>query len=212
MGRTERWVPLTGVLFTVMIAVAFLISGDTPDTKASGEEVIDHYDKAGKYYVALIALFLAALAFTWFSSFLRSVLSERTGAPAWLGSVVHGSGVVYTVGLTIFGITQFALLDAADKNQTGVAQTLNVLDNDNFFTTVVGLSALSLGVACLILSSRPRPLPSWLGWVALVIGVVSILGPLGFFAFLAFPLWIAAVSIVLFRRTAVPTVELPAPA
>jgi hypothetical protein len=187
-----------------MFAIAFLIAGDTPDTDASGEKVIDHYDKAGKYYVALIALFIAALAFTWFSAYLRSVLTERAGAPSWLGSVIHGGAVVYTVGLTIFGITTFSLLDAADKELAGAAQTLNVLDNDNFFPTVVGLSALALGVAWAVLSSRPRPLPTWLGWVALAIGVISILGPLGFIAFLAFPLWVLAVGIVLFRQAPQP--------
>src|SRR5689334_2912430 len=137
MGRHDRWVPLTGVLFTATFAVGFLVAGDSPDTKATGEEVIDHYDKAGKFYVALIALFVATLAFTWFCAYLRTTLSERTGAPSWLGSIVQAGGVVYTVGLTIFGITQFALLDAADKKQAAVAQTLNVLDNDNFFTTIV---------------------------------------------------------------------------
>jgi hypothetical protein len=44
-----------------------------------------------------------------------------------------------------------------------------------------------------------RSLPVWLGWIALLLGILAVAGPLGFAAFLLFPLWVLAVSIVLFR-------------
>jgi len=196
----ERWAPLTGVLFTVLLAVAFFVSGNTPDSKDSGEKVVSHYDNANKFYVALIALFIATVAFMFFNGVLRSTLTRHERIPSWLSSTVFGGGVVYAVGLTVFGITQFALLDAADKNQVQVAQTLNVLDNDNFFPTVVGLAIVLLAVAAAVLGTTPRVIPTWLGWVALVLGVVSFLGPLGFIAFLAFPIWTLVVAVVLYRQ------------
>jgi hypothetical protein len=62
---------------------------------------------------------------------------------------------------------------------------------------VVGLSALVLATSLAAL--RTRIVPVWLAWVGIAI-VVVFFTPLGFVAFLASGLWIAAVSVLLWRR------------
>ena len=42
----QRWhvlAPLTGVLFVVLAVVAFIISGETPDTDDSPQKILDFY-------------------------------------------------------------------------------------------------------------------------------------------------------------------------
>jgi hypothetical protein len=197
-GRMERWAPLAGVLFAVIFAIGILTSGDTPDTDATGNEVISHYNDSGKFFVGIVALGLGAVLLLFFAGVLRDRLRE-TG-PEWLATVAFGGAVVYAVALGIFGMSQLALLDASDLGQPEVAQALNISDNDNFLPAVIGLAVVLLATAWHILASRS--LPVWLGWVSLVLGVLAMAGPAGFVAFLLFPVWVLVVAIVLFREAA----------
>jgi hypothetical protein len=194
-GRIERLVPLAGVLFTVIFAIGFLTSGDTPDSDSPGAKVVEHYDDSGKIFFGVIMLLLAGIVFMFFAGVLRRHLAGR--GPEWLATVVFGGAVVYAVGLGVFLSSQVALAEAADANQAAAAETLNVIDNNNFGPAVIGLAVVLLASAWHVLSTRS--LPVWLGWIALLLGILAVAGPLGFIAFLLFPLWVLAVSIVLFR-------------
>ena len=194
-GRIERLLPLAGVLFTVIFAVGFLTSGDTPDSDSPGAKVVEHYDDSGKIFFGVIMLLLAGIVFMFFAGVLRRHLAAL--GPEWLATVVFGGAVVYAAGLGVFLSSQVALAEAADANQAAAAETLNVIDNNNFGPAVIGLAVVLLASAWHVLSTRS--LPVWLGWIALVLGILAVAGPLGFIAFLLFPLWVLAVSIVLFR-------------
>ena len=194
-GRIERLLPLAGVLFTVIFAIGFLTSGDTPDSDSPGAKVVEHYDDSGKIFFGVIMLLLAGIVFMFFAGVLRRHLAAV--GPEWLATVVFGGAVVYTAGLGVFLSSQVALAEAADANQAATAETLNVIDNNNFGPAAIGLAVVLLASAWHVVSTRS--LPVWLGWIALVLGILAVAGPLGFAAFLLFPLWVLAVSIVLFR-------------
>ena len=194
--RTERLAPLAGVLFAVIFAVGFLTSEETPDTKATGEEVISHYDDSGPILVSLLGLVICAIVFMFFAGALRSRL--QASGPDWLASVAFGGAVVYTVSLGLFAMSQIALFDAAELGQPEVAQALNIIDNDNFFPAVIGLAVVLLATRWHALISRS--LPSWLGWVSVVLGVLAMAGPAGFIAFLLFPVWVLVVAVTLYRQ------------
>jgi hypothetical protein len=198
--RSERMAPLAGVLFTAIFAVGFLTSGETPDTKATGQEVISHYDDSGTIIVSILALVIAAVVFMFFAGILRSRL-QATG-PDWLASVAFGGAIVYTVSLGLFAMSQIALLDAADLGQPEVAQALNIIDNDNFFPAVIGLAVVLLATGWHAVTSRS--LPTWLAWASVALGVLAMAGPAGFIAFLLFPVWVLVVAIVLSRQNAAP--------
>ena len=198
--RSERLAPLAGVLFAVIFAVGFLASGETPDTEATGQEVISHYDDSGTILVSVLALVVCAVVFMFFAGVLRSRL-QATG-PDWLASVAFGGAVVYTVSLGLFAMSQIALIDAADLGQPEVAQALNIIDNDNFFPSVIGLAVVLLATGWHALSSRS--LPTWLGWATIVLGVLAVAGPAGFVAFLLFPIWVLIVAILFYRQNPAP--------
>ena len=195
-GRLDRFLPLSGALFGILFAIIFLVSGDTPDTDASGADVISHYEDEGKVYVLLILLMIAAIVLMLFASVLRTRLREA----GWetLATTAFGGGICAVVGLAVFGIFQFALLDASDLGEEQVAQALNIIDNDNFLPAIIGMAIMYLatGWHCV----RSGVLPKWLAWVSIALAVLSVAGPAGFVAFLAFPLWAIVVSVVLYMR------------
>lgn len=208
-GRLDRLAPLAGALFAVVFAVGILTSGDTPATDASGEEVIAHYGDAGTVYVGIFALLIGAVLFLFFAGVLRGALVGSTRAPEWLATVVFGGAVIYAVALAVFAMSQIMLVDASDLGQPQVAQALNIFDNDNFFPAVLGLATMLLATGWHVL--RSAVLPRWLAWVSVVLGVLAMAGPAGFIAFLAFPLWVLAVSVVLFQRAGASGVVTPGP-
>jgi hypothetical protein len=193
--RMERIAPLTGVLFTIIFAVGFLSTGETPDSDAPGAEVVQHYDDSGKFFLGVLLLLFAGVAFMFFAGTLRRHLAAS--GPDWLANVVFGGAAVFVAGLGLFLSSQIALIDASENNQAAAAEALNVIDNSNFGPAVIGLAVVLLASAWHVLSSRS--LPAWLGWIALLLGILAVAGPLGFIAFLLFPLWVLAVSIVLYR-------------
>jgi hypothetical protein len=191
---------LTGAAFAVVFAVAFLAGGDTPDTDASGQEVISHYEDAAERFPLILGLVIAAVLFLFFAGVVREALRSSDAGPNWLATVVFGGGVVYTIALAIFAMGQIMLIDAADLRQPEVAQALNIFDNDNFFPAVVGLATFLLATGWHTL--RSHVLPTWVGWVAVLLGILALAGPAGFLAFLLFPIWVLVVSVLLFRGTA----------
>ena len=198
-GRGDRLAPLAGVVFAVLFVITFLVGGDTPGVKSSGQDVISHYDDSGKVYAVLLLLLVGAAAYMLFAGVLRARL--RAAGAEWLASVTFGGSIIYTVGLAMFGMTQVALTDASKLAQPEVAQALNILDNDNFFPAAVGLTVVLLSAGWHALAQRS--LPSWLAWASVVLGIMALAGPLGFVAFLLFPLWVIAVALTLYRQPVV---------
>ena len=198
-GRLERLAPWSGILFGVLFAAALITGGDTPDVKAPGQEIVDHYaDRDGRVYTAVLLLAIGAVLFVFFMGYVRDRVRAGTEGN-WLATAAFGGAVIYTTGLAILAMTQIMLLDAADTGDAAVARTLNVIDNDNFFPLVLGISVASLGVG--LASLRSRALPAWLAWVSIVIGVLALAGPAGIGAFFLFPLWSIVIGIILLRRT-----------
>jgi hypothetical protein len=206
----ERWhvlAPLTGVGFVALAVIAFIVSGETPDTDDSPVKILAFYirnDAEQQWAAALLAW--AAVFFLFFIGVIRTVLRATEGAVGRLSTVAFGGGVVAAIGMLSFAGFTFALGDTADDGLTPqAAQALNALNSDFFFPVAAGIGTLMIATG--LSSIRSRVLPPWLGWAALVIGIAAIT-PVGFFAFLVFLVWTLVVSILLWRAAAPPA---PAP-
>lgn len=197
-SRLDRWAPMAGVVFALVFVIGFLIGSDIPAFDASGSEVIDHYEDAGRVYIGIVAAHVAGVSLVFFAGALRN--RQRAGGHDWLATTAFGGCVVLAVGLGVFGMTQFALLSAADLGQPEVAQALNVVDNDNFLPAVIGVTVTLLATGLHALASRS--LPRWLGWTTLILGIVALAGPIGFIAVVLFPAWVLTLAVVMLRRPA----------
>jgi hypothetical protein len=187
--------PLTGILFVVLVIVAFIVSGEAPATDDPAREIVDFYlDNDDSQALAASALALGCVALIFFLGSLRQVLRAEAGDDGGLSTVALLGGLVMAVGASIFAGISFTLGDAADELPPGAILTLNALNSDMFFTVAVGTAVFNLALGLAIV--RHGGLPRALGWVALVIGIAG-LTPLGFFAFLATGIVIVWASIAL---------------
>ena len=193
----RRIAPLTGVAFSVLILVTFLVGGSSPSSNATGEHVISYYQKHhnAQVAVAFLLAYAAFLGLIWAGS-LRSYLRARSDSRSAI--VVGFAGfVIFAIGMALFSGLTFALTDHTGKYESAAAQALNILDDDLFVVLLVGLATFMLATGLVIAISGA--LPKWLGWVALVIGIVS-MTPIGWFGLIALIVWSAVVGVWIFIR------------
>ena len=207
----QRWAPLTGVVFVVVLVLSFLVGGETPSADDSATEVVSFYtDNEGEMFMSAFLAALAAVFFLFFVGHLTNVLRSGERAGTDISGVARAGGIVAAVGMLIFAGLTFTLGDVADELEPEAAQALNALNADFFFPLAGGIATFLLATG--LVAVRSRVLPPWLSWAALVIGVASFT-PLGFFAFLASIAWVLVASIVLTRAVTAPpvagTTEIP---
>ena len=196
----KRWLALCGVAATVLVALAFtVVGGSTPDDKAGSAEVLTFYrDHKTAQLVAALMVVIAAVLFVMFGARLRDALRGTGAGDGLLPAVAFGGTIVLASGLLFMAMVHFALVQAADHKFAVAAQTLNVLDNNDFFGLVGGIAIVMLSGG--LATVRAPVLPRWLGWAAIVFGILCLAGPLGFFGFLLGALWLLVVSIMLTVR------------
>lgn len=193
----ERFAPLAGVLYVGLVVVSFVLSGDPPDTDESAASFADHWqDKETEMIVSAILQTYAAVLLVWFAASLRSAIARVEEGAARLATIAFSGAVILAAGILVDGSIKFAVAEGADDAPAATTQTLSIL-YENFFLIFAGGNALFLLGAGLALV-RLRPLPAWLGWVALVLGVLN-LTPAGFVALIVSMVWILIVSVLLFR-------------
>ena len=195
---SKQLLPLSGVLSVLLVVVAFIVVGETPDMDASKEDLLSYYtdnDSQLQFGAALLAL--GAFFFLLFSTAVAGLVRGVRDATASSANVTLAGGIVFAVGVTIFAGLAFTAGDAVDNVDVGTIQTIHALEMDMFFTVAVGTAAFLLGAG--IGTLKTDALPAWLAWAAIVIGVIAIT-PIGFFGFLALGIWTLIVSVMLFMR------------
>lgn len=197
-SRGSRIAPLTGVLAVALFVLAFIISGETPDTEDTAEEIVSFYvDDDSAQIAGSVLVAYGAVALLFFLGALRNRLRSEERAGSGLSAVAFGGGLLIAIGAALFAGINFTLADSADTIDPAAAQALNALNVDLFMPLAVGVVVffLATGIAMV----RGVGLPAWLGWVAIVIAIVG-LTPVGFFAFLVGLAWIIVVSVLLAAR------------
>jgi hypothetical protein len=203
MHALERFAPLTGIVFVVLVIVATIIIGETPAADDPLAEVVNFWDdNKDSAVVASILGAISSAFLLWFAATLRGALADAEGGSRRLSSTAFGGAVIGTAGwLILIGCT-FAAADTVGDVAPEVTQALSVLQADLFFPLAVGFGVFLLASGLAIL--RWGALPSWTGWVALVLGVAAFT-PAGFFAIVLMLAWIVAVSLMLFMAANPPT-------
>ena len=195
----RRWMPLSGIVFVALVLLAVVVlSGEHPESDASGAEVLAFYD-AENVRQTLAAMVLAAAApfIVFFALSLGAFLFDNDKRSLWEMALVGGS--VLTAGAAIAGgWIHFALADGAEAGVSADAmQALNVLDSDVWLPLTTALGVMMLGAAGALLTSTG--LPRWLGWAALVLGVGLFILFIDFIALILTLVWIITVSVLLVR-------------
>src|ERR671918_1340359 len=193
--RKETLLPLTGVLFVILLIASFVIAGEPPDADEDVQEIVDHYvDNDTAIWISSFVAVAAALSLLTFASYLRKLFTDAGEAGSILPGLILVGASIVAVGGAIDSTIQIALVEAVEDIEPAAVQALQALWDNDFIPIALGIVTFILysGLA----TFRTGALPKWLGWVALVLAVIGFT-PLGFIAFLGTGLWIAIVSVML---------------
>jgi hypothetical protein len=202
MNSQPRFAPLMGIVFVVLLFIAFVVvEGETPDINDSAQKITSFYhDDQGKHIAAVVLVALSTIFLTVFAVSLREFLRVPGESDFWPTVALVG-GAVAVAGLLVAAGIHLALIDGGDKNISPDAMVaLNAVDADDFFGFATPLGIMLLGAGCATLRGG-APLPKWMAWVAIVLFVVFFT-PAGFAAFGLTGIWIIIASVLMYQRSA----------
>lgn len=193
----ERFAPLTGVLFLVVVVASLIVGGEGPTTDDSLQETVDFWrdDETNQIISAVLGAYAAGLL-VWFAASVRDAVARAEPDTGRLASISFAGAVIVAAGALFTGALEFTLAEAADEMSPQGLHALSILYSDMWFPFAIGL-ALFLFPAGLA-AVRYGAFDRWLGWMAIVIGFVCAT-PLGFFGFLAALAWTGLAGVVLYR-------------
>lgn len=213
-SRWERFAPLTGVVFLVLVAILFIFSGDTPDADDSTSSVVSYWSDHQDRTVAFALLgSLAALFLVWFAGSLRSALRRAEGGEGRLSTLSFAGALILAVAILIGTSIDLAIADSVGEVPDEVTQALSAYDADFYLPFVGGYILMMLPAGMCVL--RSGGLPRWMGWAAVVIGIAGLTLFGSFFGLLAAVIWIGVAGVVLYqggREAAGPAAPPPPPA
>ena len=193
----HRTLAIAGILFAVLLVVAFMLTSNQVDENASvGSAFVYWTDHKTVEIVSALLLHVASVALVLFGAGLRSRLREGEGEDSTYSVVAFGGAVFAAVGFVIAAWVGLAAATAADQGSREAVYTLNQLVAMDWvpFTAGISVMLIAAGLGGLRTLTLPR-VPSW---IALVAGVVA-LTPFGWGGFVVLPFWVAWVSAILFR-------------
>lgn len=198
-GRWSKIAPLLAVLFVAFVVASVAIT-NAPSSDASPASIL-HYYRTHKNHASISAVLIApAIVFGlfWFS-YLRTWLQRRDVDHRW-GTISLAGGILFAATGGVAGGVLASLGDSPDHLTLSSAQTLNYLQSDLaaiLASAAFGVMAISAGIA-MIKSTR---LPTWLGWVSLILGILGVLPVGDFFALPAVGIWTLLVAGVVYFRS-----------
>lgn len=210
-SRKRNLAPLSGALFVVLVLIAFIpLGGHTPEGDDSVQKVVSFYsDHETREILASIVLALAAVSLLFFSATLKQRLEALETDRGMLPTVAFAAGIVASGGFLAAATLHFALADYAGDIQGSAAQAINAINSDFFLPYAMGIATLVLATSIWLVRTKLL-LPTWLGWVGIILFVVTFT-PVGFIAFGLAGIWIIVVSILLYLHGETAPVRSPVP-
>jgi hypothetical protein len=212
-GRNSReWlVPLTGIVFFVLLVISFIVAGEPKDATHPPQEIANWYlDNKDSAEIGAFIGTVAGAVLIFFAAYLRKVLSAAEGEPSMLPMLALIGLSIVAVGGAIDNMLVFATAERADDIPATSVQTIQAIWDNDFLPLFLGVLVFNWAVGISVL--RSGALPKWMGWAAIVFGVISLAGPIGFFGALGAALWILVASILLSLQARRPVAPAHSPA
>jgi hypothetical protein len=190
----QRWLGVAGLVFLALVIVSVATSTNI-SSHASAAQVVASAQKhktglkVGAVFIGF-AVFEGLFYFWYLREYLCQVAANRQ-----LATIAFAGVILFAVSGTVAAGLRFSMGDVVGHADPVVLQALNVLQNDlnNFMG---GAGAAVFLIANGIATIRNGPLPTWVGWVAVVLGVLgAVVGAP------AVALWLLIASIVILNRS-----------
>ena len=204
---SKEWlVPLTGILFAVLLIVSFIVQGEPKGADNSANEVKQWYiDNKDAAEISAFIGAVAAAALIFYGGYLRKVFE---GAGSMLSILPLIGLTVVAVGGAIDGFILVATAERAKDLPPESVRTLQTLWDNDWLPLFIGTLVFNWAVGLAVLSSGA--LPRWMGWAGIAFGVVGLAGPIGFVGAIGAALWVIVSSIMLSLRARRPASAAPA--
>ncbi len=206
-ARPTRFESLAGALAVLAWLIAVIIiegSGDKGDETPA--ELLAYFeDNEGPIYFGSMLFFVGSALIIWFGGVLRTAIAA-TGLES-LASIAQASAVA--LALTSMGLIAPQIGAAFGASDTGeltpeAAQTLWIAGDG--FIVAAGAAAASLTACVGLATLRSGLLPTWFGWVSLVLALALVIPYAHWIATIfVTPVWILIVTGFLWSRAGAST-------
>jgi hypothetical protein len=200
--QLERWAPLGGIIFVVLMVTGTFFVADVPD--APQQQIADYLADSGNHTRNIIGAYmwvLGALAFLWFLTRLRSVLRAAQGGI--LPNVGFGAGVIYSALMMASGVTFAAVAYAVGLQDAPLSNPdlVRVLPQMAWMILLLGagFAGILLVLTACTVSFQTGVLPRWLAWLGIVVAIVLLFDVI-YVNIVPRLVWVLAASIVLLMR------------
>jgi hypothetical protein len=204
--QLERWAPLGGIIFVVLMFVGTFFVADVPDADAPAQEIADYLADSDNHTRNIIGAYiwvLGALSFLWFLTCLRSVLRRAEGGTGLLSNVAFGAGVLYSAFMITSAAAFAAVAYAVGLRDAPVSDPdlVRVLPEMAWMILLLGggFAGLFLVLIASVVIFQTRVLSRWLAWLGLVVAIVLLFDVI-YVNIVPFLVWVLAASIVLLMR------------
>jgi hypothetical protein len=204
--QLERWAPLSGIIFVILMVVGTMFVADVPDPDAPQQQLATYLADSDNHMRNIMGAYIwvvGALAFLWFVTRLRTVLRGAEGGTATLSNLVFGAGVAFAAVWMVSAAAFAAVAYAVELRGATVSDPdfVKVLPQMAWMILLLGagFAGLLLVLTTSILSLRTGVLPRWLAWLGIVVAI-ALLFDVIYISIGPFLLWVLLASIVLLLR------------
>lgn len=215
--QLERWAPLGGIIFVVLMVVGTMFVADVPAADAPEQEIAAYLTDADNHTRNIVGAYiwvLGGLAFLWFLTRLRSVLREAEGGAGALSNLVFGAGAVFTAAWMVSASAFAAVAFAIEWRDAPVSSPdlVRVLPQMAWLLLLVGAGFASLFLVLIasVVILQTGVFPRWLAWLGFLAAIVQLFDVL-YSTIVPFLVWSLVVSIVLLMRRGAPAADAALP-
>jgi hypothetical protein len=205
-GReTPRAAGVAGLAFAVLFIASILLLRNPPSGASTPAEIRDFYLGAHAGRVTLVGVYLApfsGIAFLWFIAVIRNLIGDREDR--FFATVFLASGLLFVAMVFVAAGVGGALLTAVKFQDEPVPSQDAVVLVRSFAFGFLFIYAMRMAAVFMIVVStigmRLGIFPRWLvvtGYLAALVLILNV--SYAELLILVFPVWVAAVSVVILR-------------
>jgi hypothetical protein len=202
-----RWASLGGIAYVVLFVIGtILLFSGPPSSDASPAKVMAYYADSGHRNKIMFGWLVAGLGvffFLWFLSSLRQAVRRAEGGDGFLTGLTTIGGVIYaTLAFAALALNAGIRTMSDDTyHHTVYPGLIHAADDAGYVMHATGgAGAAAMIIAATLALMRARLIPTWAGWVGIVLGILA-LASIIFFPQAAIGIWLLAVSGWLFVRS-----------
>ena len=200
----ERLAPLDGIAAVILwVAGLAVLQGKAhePSSDASPERALQYFQvHTGTVLAGTTLLGLGTLFFLWFLGLIRAQLGPAEGGTRRVSSIAYAGGIAMAISLLLVSAAHAAGAINNEHLSPDAAQAYLGLNAGFYYAA--GLSGAVFLLATGLTSLGTGAFPAWLAWASIGLAVWLLIVPVAWIALVyVFPLWLIAVSVLLWTRS-----------